>query len=275
MALGQGTVCDMHPSKEARTREVLVRGRTYRVHESGPSDATGATVVLVHGIGMTHRSFGRVQAALPAARRVLNFDLAGFGPNPAPTRGMNVEEYATDLAEAIAFLDGWPAVVAGHSMGTQVAVELARIRPREVLGIALIGPVVDPARGTVRQQAADLARDSLREPPSVNALVLRDYIRGGIRWYLQELRAMMAYPMLERIADCSAEVLVIRGGRDPIARADWCRRLVAASGGPARLVEIPRKHHVVPRSATGAVTAELARLAERVERRLPDAAPAA
>lgn len=264
----------MHASEEPRSRELAVRGRTYRVHASGPAEAVGATVVLVHGIGMTHRSFAPVQSALPATRRVLNFDLAGFGPNPAPRHGVSVEEYAADLSDLITRLGGWPAVVAGHSMGTQAAVELARLRPRDVLGIALMGPVVDPSRGTVRKQAADLTRDSLHEPPSVNALVLRDYVRGGIRWYLKELRAMMAYPTLERIADCSAEVLVIRGARDPIARADWCRRLIAASGGPADLVEIPGKHHVVPRTATGIVAAELVRLAERVERRLPDAAHA-
>jgi pimeloyl-ACP methyl ester carboxylesterase len=264
----------MQASEEPRTRELTLRGRTYRVHASGPADAIGATVVLVHGIGMTHRSFRPVQSALPPTRRVLNFDLAGFGPNPAPRRGMDVEEYAADLAEVIALLDGWPAVVAGHSMGTQAAVELARLRPHDVPGIALIGPVVDPARGTLRQQAADLARDSLHEPPTVNGLVLRDYIRGGIRWYLMELRAMMAYPTLERIADCSAELLVIRGARDPIARAEWCRRLVAASGGPAALVEIPDNYHVVPRTATEVVAEELVGLAERVERRLPDTAHA-
>lgn len=264
----------MQSSEKPRSGGVILHGRSYRVHESGPADSVGATVVLVHGIGMTHRSFAPVQAALPATRRVLNFDLAGFGPNPAPSRGMDVEEYATDLAEVIGRLGAWPAVVAGHSMGTQITVELSRIRPQDVLGIALIGPVVDPDRRTIRQQMADLVRDSLREPPTVNGLVMRDYARGGIRWYLEELRAMMAYPMLERLADCAAEVLVIRGARDPIARRAWCRRLVAASGGPAGLSEIPGKHHVVPRTATAAVTEELIRLTERVERRLPDAARA-
>ena len=251
----------------------MVRGREYRVYESGRADASGASTVLVHGIGMTHRSFARVQDTIPAGRRVLNLDLAGFGSTPAPRKGIPVEQYAADLAEVLARVDAWPAVVVGHSMGTQFAVELARIRPREVLGIALIGPVVDPARGTLPQQAADLVRDTLREPPSVNALVLGDYVRAGVRWYLKELGAMMRYPMLERIRECSAEVAVIRGEGDPIARESWCRRLVEASGGPAELVTIPREHHVVPRTAAAAVTRELVRLAERVERRLPDAAP--
>jgi dipeptidyl aminopeptidase/acylaminoacyl peptidase len=83
---------------------------------------------------------------------------------------------------------------------------------------------------------------------------------------------MMRYPMLQRIRECSAEVAVMRGERDPIARERWCRRLVAASGGPAELVTVPREHHVIPRTATEAVTRELVRLAERVERRLADVA---
>ncbi|RZS68599.1 pimeloyl-ACP methyl ester carboxylesterase [Agromyces ramosus] len=254
-------------------RKVVVRGREYRVHESGRADADGASTVLLHGIGMTHRSFARVQEAMPAGHRVLNLDLAGFGRSPAPRRGLSVEQYAADLAEVLARVDAWPAVVAGHSMGTQFAVELARIRPAEALGVALIGPVVDPARRTLPQQAADLARDTVGEPPSVNALVLGDYVRAGVRWYLKELGAMMDYPMLQRIRESSAEVAVIRGERDPIARERWCRRLVAASGGLAELVTIPGEHHVVPRTAPTVVARELVRLAERVDGRLPDVAP--
>jgi len=249
---------------------VVVHGRPYRVHESGAGARGDVTTVLVHGIGMTHRSLAKVQEAMPSDRRVLNIDLAGFGPNPAPRHGLSVEEYARDLAEVLARSDAWPAIVAGHSMGTQFAVELARIRPSEVLGIALIGPVVDPARGTVRQQAIDLARDTLRERPSVNALVLRDYFRSGVRWYLLELRSMMRYPTLDRIAACTAETLVIRGERDPIARRSWCRRLVASSGGQAQLIEIPKRPHVVPRTSPDSVAHELVRLAERVERRLAE-----
>jgi pimeloyl-ACP methyl ester carboxylesterase len=254
--------------------ERVVHGRPYRVHESGTRRPGDVTTVLLHGIGMTHRSFAKVQERMPPGRRVLNVDLAGFGPNPPPRHGLSVEQYAQDLSEVLRLSDAWPAVVAGHSMGTQFTVELARIRPREVLGIALVGPVVDPSRGTLRQQAMDLARDTLREPPTVNALVLRDYVRGGIRWYLTELRWMMRYPTLDRIAETTADTLVIRGERDPIARASWCRRLVSRSGGPAELIEIPGRPHVVPRTTPHAVAGELVRLAERVERRLADAAPA-
>ena len=253
--------------------EVVVGAHSYRAHESGIGRAGEVTTVLLHGIGMTHRSLAKVQEAMPATRRVLNIDLAGFGPNPAPRHGLSVEEYGRDHAEVLGRRGAWPAIVAGHSMGTQFAVELARIRPRDVLGIALIGPVVDPARGTVRQQALDLARDTVGEPPSVNALVLRDYFRGGIRWYLKELGAMMRYPMLERIAECVADTVVIRGERDPIARQAWCELLAAASGGHAEAVSVPGRRHVVPRTAPDAVARELVRLAERVERRTADAAP--
>lgn len=107
----------------------------------------------------------------------------------------------------------------------------------------------------------------------MNALVFGDYVRAGVRWYLKELGAMMRYPMLERVAECSAVVAVIRGERDQIARESWCSRLAAASGGPAELVSIPRGRHVIQRTATAEITRELVRLAEGAERRLPDSAP--
>ena len=255
--------------QERRTvaRDVEVRGRHYRFHESGTAAPGTCTILLVHGIGMTHRSFARVQLALPPERRVLSVELAGFGSTERPRHQLSIEDYAADLSEAMTRLGAWPAVVVGHSMGTQFAVELARIEPRRVQGIVLVGPVVDPKRGTPLRQEIDLARDTVGEPLATNALVLRDYIRAGPRWYFTEFPVMMGYPMLERIAECSAPALIVRGELEPIARADWCRRLVDASGGPARLLSLPGQHHVVPRTAPGVLVEELVRLSATAEER--------
>ncbi|GGI47007.1 pimeloyl-ACP methyl ester carboxylesterase [Agromyces flavus] len=247
---------------ETSEHDECVAGRQYRVHVSGRSSTDGAaTILLVHGIGMTHASLDPVQHRLPAGIRCLNVDLAGFGSTERPRRAVPIEEYAADLAEVVDRLDAWPIVATGHSMGTQVVLELARLRPKGVRTLVMVGPVVDDARRTVPRQAVDLARDTFGEPLPVNALVLRDYVRGGIRWYVAVLREMMRYPTLERMRECPVPAIVVRGRHDPIARADWCVRLVEAAPGEARLLTVQGDHHVVPWTSPEWLAAELATLA--------------
>jgi pimeloyl-ACP methyl ester carboxylesterase len=63
---------------------------------------------------------------------------------------------------------------------------------------------------------------------------------------------MLRYPIEARAAALSMPLLVMRGGRDPIAGVEWCRSL-RDSAGEADLVEIPRHHHVAQHSAPIAV----------------------
>lgn len=234
-----------------------VGDRQYLVHQSGEAVAGTSNVLLVHGIGMTHSSLDAVQRELPAGLRALNVDLAGFGSTERPQHAVPVEEYASDLAELLDRLDAWPVVAAGHSMGTQVVLELARLRPDQVSSIMMVGPVVDPARHSVVKQGLDLLRDTVGEPMPVNALVARDYLRGGVRWYLKVLREMMRYPTLDRMRGCLVPAIVVRGDRDPIAREEWCRQLVAANGAAARLVAVAGDRHVVPRTSPRRIAEEL------------------
>jgi pimeloyl-ACP methyl ester carboxylesterase len=221
-----------------------LHGRAYSTTRSGPS----LTFVLLHGIGMSHRYFRSLYAALGTMGNTSALDLPGFGATQKPDRALSVGEYAQFTGQMLDALDIGSCVVIGHSMGTQFAVDLALQRPSLVSHLVLIGPVVDRGRRTVLQQGLALARDSLRERPSTNAIVFGDYLRCGPRRYLVELGAMMAYPTEQRIGSVQAPVLVIRGAHDPLARSPWCR-LLTDRARDGRLVEIPGAPHVVQESA--------------------------
>ena len=63
-----------------------------------------------------------------------------------------------------------------HRFATEAALQ----QPERISNLVLMGPVVDPRRGTVAQQALALGRDCLfYESPSSNALVFTDYLRCG------------------------------------------------------------------------------------------------
>ena len=74
----------------------------------------------------------------------------------------------------------------------------------------------------------------------------------GLRWYLTQLPVMMEYPLDTRVCGVAQPVLVLRGGRDPIARRPWCEFL-ARRAPRGTFVEVPGFGHVVQDSAPAAV----------------------
>lgn len=235
--------------------------RTY----STPAPPGAPAYVLVHGIGMSHRYLRRLHRMLAArGASVVSVDLPGFGGLRRPHRDVGIPAMADALAGGVIAAEVAPAIVVGQSMGTQWVTALAARHPRLVRGVVLIGPVADDRHRTVLGQAAALFVDTLRETPGANALVLTDYLRCGIRWYLAQLRHMLAYAPETEIAAVRAPVLVLRGGRDAVAGRAWTRRLAdaAASG---RLVEVPGRAHNVQHSAPRTVAAVLHAFAASID----------
>ncbi|QIG38725.1 alpha/beta hydrolase [Microbacterium sp. 4R-513] len=222
----------------------------------GPSGSERPPFVLVHGIGMSHRYLSKLHDLLAAEGPVYSIDLPGFGGLPKPGHDVDVFQMATALGEVIASLDVVPVVLVGQSMGCQWVVEAGAQRPDLVSHVVAIGPVVDESHRTAVAQTVALAIDSLGEPPNVNALVLTDYIRCGVPWYLAQLRHMLAYPIEDRVTALTMPLLLVRGGRDPIAGQEWCRRLRDRASS-ARLVVIPGHFHNAQQSAPRAMASAI------------------
>lgn len=222
-----------------------------KLYASALPAAVGArpTYVLLHGIGVSHRYLALLHQELAKAADVYTFDLPGFGNVDRPGRQLRVEDFAAFVTAVLAEAGVRNYVAVGHSMGTQLAVELALQEPGQVSGAVLMGPVVDDSRNSVARQSLALTTDAMfSESLSANIIVFGDYFRAGLRWYLTELPVMMEYPITERLAGVSQPVLVLRGAKDPIARRSWCARLAGvAPQGTAD--EIPGQGHVFQHTA--------------------------
>ena len=114
-------------------------GAVWRYEETG----SGRPLILLHGIGMSHAAWNAVTPYLRATRRVIAFDIAGFGltpPLPAgtlPTIANLVEALERSLHEMGLDL---PIDVAGNSLGGCMALEAARRGiARSVVAISPIG----------------------------------------------------------------------------------------------------------------------------------------
>jgi pimeloyl-ACP methyl ester carboxylesterase len=238
-------------------QKLEVNGVQLRVWRPSAPSAAARTIVFVHGIGMSHRAFSRLAGALRGSYRLIGVDLPGFGGTRSASRTLAVEGHAEALAVALDRLGVARYTIAGQSMGTQIAVEVARMRPERVEAAVLIGPVVDDRRPGLARQLAALLVDTFGESPRMNAIVLGDYLRG-LPQYRRELTPMLAYPLRERLAELRVPVLVVRGTHDPIARHDWAVRVTDAAAH-GRLVEPAGPHHV-QEHAPAAVARAIAQL---------------
>ena len=236
--------------KEVRIE--LDSGAEVVAYRSGQASATTPTIVLLHGIGMTHRTFQDLQPLMAAEFSVISLDLPGFGVTRKPPRPFAVDDHAQAVDEALDRLGVGTRILVGHSMGCQFAVEQAILHPDEVAGNVLVAPVVYTERRTLPAQARDLALDTLREPPRANARVLIDYAKCGLSWYLVTLKAMFDYDTEARLRLVGCDVIIVRGEHDPVVREEWCRRL-AGIAVHATLVTVQGQAHVVPLTAPQSV----------------------
>lgn len=233
----------------ARVESFEIGGLPVRLRTLAPAgrlrDGLAPTVVLVHGIGMSHRSFARTQRIIARTHRTVAVDLPGFGGVEPVGRTLDIEELGDLVVEAVRSRGAGDLVLVGQSMGSQVVVAAADRHPDVVASVVLVGPVVDPARRTLVQQALDLGRDTVVEYPRMNAVVLTDYVRG-MRQYVRQLGPMLRYRTEDVVPALVQPVLVVCGDRDPIGRRDWATAL-AASARRGALVELPGGHHVQDR----------------------------
>ena len=248
------------PPVEPRTGpevwRIDVDALAFRVLASGPDSADRPAIVLVHGIGVSHRYLSRLHDLLAKERRVFSIDLPGFAGLPKPSADVDIPAMGQALGRVVESLGVAPVVLLGHSMGTQWVVEAALQRPEMVTDVVIMGPVADSAHRSMLAQSAALAVDTLGETPGVNAIVLTDYFRCGVPWYLTQLRHMLAYRLEDRVPELPCPLLVVRGSRDPIAGLEWCRQLRDAA--PAgTLVQIPGGFHVAQHSAPKAVASAI------------------
>ncbi|MHC2999123.1 alpha/beta fold hydrolase [Microbacterium sp. HJ5] len=241
---------------ERAERRLAAGELVFRVLSSPRPRSEKPAVVLVHGIGVSHRYLSRLHAELAQTRSVHSLDLPGFGGLPKPVGDVDVPRMAEGIATVLASLDVGPVVLVGHSMGSQWVVEVGARRPDLVTHVVAMGPVADARHRSVFAQTAALAVDTLGETPAINAVVFTDYLRCGPRWYLAQLRHMLAYRIEDRAAALTRPLLVVRGSRDPIAGMEWCR-LLRDRADDGSLVVIPGGHHVAQQSRPRAVAAAI------------------
>ena len=117
-----------------------LKGTTVRYANGGRDhNPDEPAVVLIHGAGM-NRTVWQMQTRFLAHHgfRVAAIDLPGHGGTDGPVID-SISELGGWVADVVDALDLGPAHLAGHSMGTYIAIEAATQRPEMVASLVLIG----------------------------------------------------------------------------------------------------------------------------------------
>ena len=229
-----------------RKRTIHVDGIPLHVAEAGE----GPALVLLHGLSATHVNWERTMPAFADRWRVVAPDLPGHGRSGKPDAPYTIDFYAGIVRSLGRELGIKEAVIAGNSLGGQIAVELALTYSAWTRALVLVAPAgrfnlglraISSAIGaaaTERVLRATLPRalDRCFFDPADDALDAR-------RKVLAALMASDEFPAFARaVARSLAGALA--AGRQPLERLTqptlvvWGREdRVVGFGGSRRLVD--------------------------------------
>lgn len=153
----------------------------------------GLPVLFVHGLGGTAGQWDAQLAHLRRGRRALALDLRGHGRSQAAGDDeYGVGEFADDVAAVVDDLGLARFVLAGHSLGSAVAIEYASRERERVAGLLLADPNGDQTEIPRRELEDFLA--SLRAEPA-----------DEMRWYFKQVLVGSTEETAERVlADLEA-----------------------------------------------------------------------
>jgi pimeloyl-ACP methyl ester carboxylesterase len=84
---------------------------------------TGPTILLLHGWGDTHTTFGALTRDLATSYTIILLDLPGFGGSQAPSEAWGLDDFADFVSKFLAKIDSQDVfAVVGHSNGGAIAI---------------------------------------------------------------------------------------------------------------------------------------------------------
>ncbi len=255
-------------------------GRVSYLATEGAPAGSGPALLLIHGSGVSARSWTEQLRGLGRALRVLAVDLPGHGesdPGPQAT----VEAYADAAHGMLEALGTGPVFVAGHSLGGAVALALAARHPEAVRGLVLLsaGAKLPEAEGSMGRVLYWFLPGPLRKlvffSMAKKVLFAPGAPSGAVRLGMEELRTCRPDTILKDVAAARAmdleeaarglrvPALILCGSRDSLTPPALSQRLHEFIPG-SRLEMLEGAGHMLPLEAAGWVTGMILDLVDSV-----------
>jgi 3-oxoadipate enol-lactonase len=239
------------------------------------ASGSGPGVVLLHPVGLDHSFWGGLIERLAASYRVLALDLRGHGRSGSAAKGMQVAEYADDVAQAIEAHGVGPAAVVGLSFGGMIAQTLAVRSPSLVSALVACGcPPGLPAeaQATIRERGLAAERGGMaavvdatierwftpafRETP-VAARVREHLLQDTVQGWSAGWHAIAGFDLRAELWKVRCPTLVVAGELDAATPAAASAAIAAGIQG-ATLVTLAEAPHMMQLETSAAFSAAMA-----------------
>lgn len=203
----------------------VVGGIAYERHSGGPTAAGMPPVVFIHGAAGSRLFWPPAMRRIPGVE-VYAIDLPGHGASPG-AGASSIREYAEAVRAWMVSVDLGPAVCAGHSMGSAIALTLARSNPEALAGLVLIGSgaalrvnsaLLDlTSSDATAGQAMDLIVQwsfGAQAPPRLVDLARRRMAQVPAQVLHQDLQACAEFDLRPEIGRILQPCLIICGSQD-------------------------------------------------------------
>lgn len=238
----------------------------------GMRAGSAPTLLLLHGAGVSARSWTEQLRSLGHALRVLAPDLPGHGESD-PVAEVSVEVYADATREFLDRLGSGRVIVGGHSLGGAVALALAARHPEAVAGLVLLAtcarlPERDIPLGRLLWYLPGPIRKVVFFSMAKKLLFAPGAPKGAVCLGMEELQACRPETILRDVAAARAmnleeaargigvPTLLVCGSRDKVTPPELSERLNALVPG-SRLVIVEGAGHMLPLEASERISQEI------------------
>ncbi|MBW3633569.1 MAG: alpha/beta fold hydrolase [Chloroflexi bacterium] len=190
------------------------------------SETSMPPIVHIHGFAISGRYLEPTAVRLASHYPTHVPDLPGHGYSEKPRRPLDIPELAEALAGYLEAVGLPRAVVLGNSTGCLVAAEFAHRYPERTEAAILVSPAGGQHNRPLLRGLVQLARDGLREPPSLARLAIPDYVRFGLVNSVHAFHRMIRYPTVERLSHVPVPFLAVIGARDPLVSVSQMERIL-------------------------------------------------
>ena len=167
------------------SRFIEINGMQVHLRDEGPHDDP-APIVLLHGTSASLHTWDGWAQALREKRRVIRFDLPGFGlTGPNRQNDYSMETYVLFVRGVMDQLGVQRFVIAGNSLGGQIAWSVAAALPDRVAGLILVDASGYPPE-TITGQSIPLGF-RLAATPGLRLLAQYTLPRGIVERSLREV----------------------------------------------------------------------------------------
>lgn len=210
-------------------------------------------LLFVHGAGGDHTLWGQQFRDLAKDFSVAALDLNGHGRSPARA-GDGLQTYVEDVLAVLQAL-AMPTVIVGHSMGGAIALTVALQRPKDLIGLGLVGT---GARLKVHPQILELCQTDFEK--AVELVVSWAFAAEASAELVQKAREQMrrngqtalyrdflscaTFDVMSRLSEIPVPTLVLCGREDKLTPVKYSEYLQQSIPN-AQVKVIERAGHMV------------------------------